>query len=88
MHGVVYSDLTIQIFADILGSKNGHILGERRKPGDPQNVKLVSTNPDLVWPYHWPVPRFGPKTLIIAFEAIFKAYYGLDVEYIQYGKPE
>ena len=50
-------------------------------------MKLYSTNPDLVWPYQWPIPRFGPKTLIIALESIFKAYYGLDIEYIQYGKP-
>lgn len=82
MHGVIYSDLTIQIFADVLGSKDGHILGERRKVGDPQVMTVISTNPDIVWPYHWPVPRFGPKTFLLAFEAIFKAYYGLDVEYI------
>lgn len=82
MHGVVYSDLTIQLFSDILASKDGHILGERRTKGDPQLVKLYSTNPDLVWPYQWPVPRFGPRTLLIALESIFKAYYGLDIEYI------
>jgi len=35
MHGVVYSDLTIQLFSDILASKDGHILGERRTQGDP-----------------------------------------------------
>ena len=87
MHGVVYSDLTIQLFSDILASKDGHILGERRKHGDPQIVTLYSTNPDLVWPYQWPIPRFGPRTLIIALESIFKAYYGLDIEYLQYGKP-
>lgn len=87
MHGVVYSDLTIQLFSDILASKDGHILGERRKLGDEQVVKLYSTNPDLVWPYQWPIPRFGPRTLIIALESIFKAYYGLDIEYVQYGKP-
>jgi len=39
------------------------------------------TNPDLVWPNQWPVPRFGPKTFLIALQAIFKAYYGLDIEY-------
>ena len=82
MQGTVYSDLTIQIFADIIGSKDGYIKGDRRKPTDPQTVALVATNPDLVWPYHWPIPRFGPKTLMIAFQAIFKAYYGMDVDYI------
>ena len=87
MQGTVYSDLTIQLFSDILASKDGHILGERRKIGDAQTVALYSTNPDLVWPYMWPIPRFGPRTLLIALESIFKAYYGLDIEYIQYGKP-
>ena len=87
MQGVVYSDLTIQLFSDILASKNGHILGDRRKQGDPQVVDLYSTNPDLVWPYQWPVPRYGPLTFIIALQSIFKAYYGFDIEYIQYGKP-
>ena len=62
-------------------------MGERRKQGDQQVVRLYSTNPDLVWPYQWPIPRFGPRTLIIALESIFKAYYGLNIEYIQYGKP-
>jgi hypothetical protein len=42
MHGVLYSDLTIQLFSDILASKDGHILGQRRKLGDPQTVKLFS----------------------------------------------
>ena len=79
MHDVIYSDLTVQLFSDILASKTGHILGERRKPGDPQVVQLYSTNPDLVWPYQWPIPRYGPKTFIIALEAIFKAYYGLEI---------
>ena len=87
MHGVVYSDLAIQLFSDIFASKDGHILGERRKLGDPQTVMLFSTNPDLVWPYQWPIPRFGPRTLLIALESIFKAYYGLGIEYVQYGKP-
>jgi hypothetical protein len=82
MHGVLYSDLTIQLFSDILASKDGHILGERRKLGAPQTVKLFSTNPDLVWPYQWPIPRFGPKALLLALESVFKAYYGLDIEYI------
>jgi len=50
-------------------------------------VKLYSTNPDLVWPYQWPIPRYGPRTLLIALESIFKAYYNLQIEYIQYGKP-
>lgn len=88
MHGVIYSDLTIQIFSDILASKDGHILGERRKKGDPQFVKMIATNPDLVWPYNWPIPRFGPKTFMIALDAIFHAYYGMHIEFIQYGKPE
>ena len=35
MHGVIYSDMTIQIFADILGGSDGHICGPRRKVGDP-----------------------------------------------------
>lgn len=38
MQGTIYSDLTIQLFSDILASKDGHILGERRKLGDPQTV--------------------------------------------------
>lgn len=82
MQEVTYSDLTVQLFSDILASKTGHILGERRKPGDPQVVQLYSTNPDLVWPTEWPIPRYGPKAFLISLEAIFKAYYGLDIEYI------
>lgn len=87
MHGVIYSDLTIQLFSDILASKDGHIMSERRKAGDPQVVDFYSTNPDIVWPYNFPFPRYGPKTLLIALEAIFKAYFGFEFDYIQYGKP-
>ena len=88
MHGVIYSDLTFQVFSDVIASKDGHICGPRRQACDPQVVDFYLTNPDLVWPYNWPIPRYGPKAFIIAFEAIFKAYYGYGVEYFQYGKPE
>jgi len=88
MHGVIYSDMTIQIFSDLLASTDGHICGPRRRPSDPQVVELFMTNPDIVWPYTWPIPRFGPKTFLLALQAVFKAYYGMDVEYHQYGKPE
>ena len=79
--------MTTQLFSDIIGSTNGHVGGPRRKSGDPQVVELILTNPDLVWAYRWHIPRYGPRTFIIAFEAIFKAYYGFEVEYQQFGKP-
>ena len=88
VNGVIYSDMTIQLFSDILASTDGHVCGPRRTINDPQVVDLYMTNPDLVWPNQWPVPRFGPKTFLIALQAIFKAYYGLDIEYFQNGKPE
>lgn len=86
--GVTFSSYTIQILSDILASKTGHPKGPRRTAADPQFVKFYSTNADLVWPNTFPVPRYGPKMFTISLQAVIKAYYGFDLDIIQYGKPQ
>jgi len=35
VNGVIYSDMTIQLFSDILASTDGHVCGPRRTINDP-----------------------------------------------------
>lgn len=45
------------------------------------------TNPDLVYACTWQFPRFGPHAFFLGLQSVFKAYYGLELEYTYYGKP-
>ena len=50
-------------------------------------VELVLTNPDLVYADQWKYPRFAPEAFRLSLFAVYKEYYGMDIEYTQYGKP-
>ena len=50
-------------------------------------MKLLLTNPDLIYADSWPLPRFGPRTFFLSLQAIIKSYYGFETEHIFYGKP-
>lgn len=51
----------IQLVCDIVGSKDGSLRGDRLGPNDEQTVKLITTNPDLLYATPFESPRFGPK---------------------------
>ena len=77
-----------QIINDLCSSKDGTLLGPRRKGrGDKQFVKVFMTNPDLLWAASWPRPRLGPLAVTIACKEVFKAEYGYELEVEQFGKP-
>ena len=54
---------------------------------DKQFVKLIFTNPNLVWASQWPRPRLGPAVVKLTCEGVFKTQYGYDLETEVYGKP-
>jgi ribonucleotide monophosphatase NagD (HAD superfamily) len=95
---ITQEGLTHQVFCDLLSSRDGCVLGPKRrternpdtgevKAIDPQVVELYYTNFDLVYADNWPEPRFGPQAFSIYFDAIFKETYHYAPEYIIYGKP-
>ncbi len=76
-----------QVILDVVGSKDGNMHGPRRVPGDPQNVTVITTNPDFFFSSAHPTKRIGPKVVEIMFSVIFKQATGLDLEIEEYGKP-
>ena len=40
---------TCQILCDLISSKDGRLLGPKRQPNDKQFVKVIMSNPDLVY---------------------------------------
>jgi hypothetical protein len=52
-------ELNLQLFTDLLLSKNGRLGQTRRAKGDPQFVKLYLTNPDLIYADKFQIPRHG-----------------------------
>jgi len=56
---------TIQIICDLASSRDGSLLGVKRKPSDPQVVDIIMTNPDLVYADKWPLSRYGPQAMTI-----------------------
>jgi hypothetical protein len=45
---------TIQIINDLASSRDGSLLGPKRKKSDPQVVDIIMTNADLVYAVEWP----------------------------------
>lgn len=82
-----YPGISIQIFNDLIGSQDGHVLGQRRKKTDRQVVQVYYTNPDFTYADTWALPRLGPKAFRIQSEAVFKEEYGFSYKYEQMGKP-
>ena len=76
-----------QIISDLITSKDGNLLGERREASDPQVVKLHFSNPDLIYADSHPLPRNGPLGFTIALKAIIKESFGIEMEYEMAGKP-
>ena len=66
---------------DLVSSKDGTLLGPKRNgKTDKQFVKVIATNPDLLWAAQWPLPRLGPLATTLACKAVFKAHYGYEME--------
>ncbi len=77
----------LQVFTDLISTKDGKILGEKRTKKDSQFVKFFMTNPDLHYQDKWAEPRFGPLGLNVMYKSVFKETYGYEMEIEQYGKP-
>ncbi len=82
-------ELNLQVFSDLLISKDGRLGQSMRGPKDKQFVKFFLSNPDLIYADKHPVPRHGQGILIHCIQEQMKSIYGIDnLEYTMYGKPE
>jgi len=82
-------ELNMQLFSDLLVSKDGRLGQSQRGPGDKQFVKFLLSNPDLIYADKHPVPRHGQGILIHCLKELMREVYGIaDLEYTMYGKPE
>ncbi|CDW83976.1 had-superfamily subfamily iia cecr5 containing protein [Stylonychia lemnae] len=81
-------EANIQIFSDLLISKDGRLGESIRNKTDPQHVKLYLTNPDLIYADKFKLLRHGQGILINCLKLVFKQTYGMDFQYSQFGKPE
>eukprot|EP00347_Sterkiella_histriomuscorum_P019004 403343335 len=81
-------ECNLQIFSDLLISKDGRLGSENRTKQDAQHVKLYLTNPDLVYADKFKILRHGQGILIHCLKQTFKQMYGFDFTFTQYGKPE
>ena len=52
--GSFHLSSTIQIINDLASSRDGSLLGAKRKATDPQVVDIIMTNPDLLYADKWP----------------------------------
>lgn len=77
----------MQVFCDLISTKDGRVLGPKRSLKDKQFVKVFMSNPDLLYKDKWPESRFGPLVINIMLQSVFKATYGYEVEVQQFGKP-
>ncbi|KAI5450076.1 hypothetical protein NCC49_003703 [Naganishia albida] len=93
----------ITLICELLGSQDGVFGTRRQgkeemdsmvkgrdtagRPEGENSMPLIFSNPDLEWQSDYPLPRFGQGAFRLATEQIYKATTGLDLQYIQYGKP-
>lgn len=73
----------IQILVDLLlsdGSPNRSRSGE-------QVVDVFFSNPDIVFPNEYHIPRLAGGTFCLALKAVYERLAGSPLRYIQYGKP-
>ena len=52
-------ELNLQVFSDLIASKDGRIGHSVRSKEDKQHVKLYLTNPDIIYADKFPLPRHG-----------------------------
>ncbi|KAK4688998.1 hypothetical protein P7C73_g1117, partial [Tremellales sp. Uapishka_1] len=79
------------IICELLSSKGGVISTQRedrRKQKEGGEIPLLFTNPDLEWRSDYPLSRFGMGAFRLSVESIYKATTGLELPYLQYGKPQ
>ena len=70
----------LQVFCDLVSTKDGRILGQKRSENDPQFVKLFLSNPDLLYKDKWPESRFGPRVINIMLQSVMMATYGYKMQ--------
>lgn len=80
-------ELNLQIFSDLVISKDGRIDGPSRQKGDPQVVDCFFTNPDITFAATFKNPRYGAGIFPLSFKTLFHAQYGFEPEFVQFGKP-
>ncbi|GFZ49435.1 hypothetical protein JCM24511_07555 [Saitozyma sp. JCM 24511] len=82
--------LATQIITELLCSDGGR-MGTRRKRQfgvyDGRDLPVVLTNPDFIWGTDYPLPRFGMAAFRIGLNAVYKTATGVDIRYVQFGKP-
>ncbi|WWC63245.1 TIGR01456 family HAD hydrolase [Kwoniella dejecticola CBS 10117] len=80
----------ITLILDLLSSDKG-VLGTRREGHNRADmrgdVELLLSNADLEWRSDWPIPRLGQGAFRLSLESVYKATTGLDLPYVQFGKP-
>ncbi|WVR07444.1 TIGR01456 family HAD hydrolase [Kwoniella sp. DSM 27419] len=80
----------ITLLLDLLSSDKG-VFGTRRDDhrtaGVKGDVEVVFSNADVEWRSDWPIPRLGQGAFRHSLESIYKITTGLDLPYVQYGKP-
>ncbi|KAG8710869.1 hypothetical protein FRC08_016612 [Ceratobasidium sp. 394] len=81
--------LDSQIVCDVLSGYylEASIWNKMRAERGSDPVDLIFCNPDLIWRAEFPYPRLGQGGFITAFHAIFKAQFGRQYSFTQYGKP-
>ena len=80
----------MQLFTDLVLSKDGRLKGPRRSPGDTQHVELVLTCPNLEMAGSYELPRLaGVYPLLLTLQAFLDVTQpGMQVESTIIGKPE
>ncbi|PXF41402.1 putative CDP-alcohol phosphatidyltransferase class-I family protein [Gracilariopsis chorda] len=73
----------IQLLLDVLRS-DGH---PKRAHSDKQTVDLYFSNPDILFPNEYHMPRLAGGSFAVALRAVYRHVTGTDLQYVQFGKP-
>lgn len=83
---VVRWELNVQLFSDLLISKNG-VQGTLRSAEEKQFVDFHLCSLDLLYKDSFSIPRFASGAFWYSFEHLFLMKHKRKVEYVLYGKP-
>lgn len=75
----------LQVVLDVL--LGGGVIDERPDPAARQSVRLIFSNPDLLYANAHPAPRLGQGAFQTALRAVYREVTGRDLTYTMYGKP-
>ena len=83
---VVKWEMNVQLFSDLLISKNG-VQGTVRDIDEPQSVEFHLCCKDLIYKDDFPIPRIGAGAFWFSLEHLFMMKYKRKINYSLYGKP-